>query len=83
MRELKIYFRVKNLCEDDDGNPCDGAMVMNLGEQKEDIDYNKVAGALNKEILLEWVGLKNFFTVDDIEIITPEEYEREYGGEGE
>lgn len=82
MKELKIYFRVKNLCEDDDGNPCDGSMVMNLGEQKEDIDYNKVAGALNKEILLEWVGLKNFFTVDDFEIITPEEYEREFG-EGE
>ena len=56
---------------------------MNLGEQKEDIDYNKVAGALNKEEVLEWLGLSAVMTVDDIEIITPEEYEREYGGEGE
>ena len=83
MKELKIYFRVKNLCEDDDGNPCDGTMVMNLGEQKEDIDYNKVANAINKEVLFKNVGLDLFFEVDDVEIITPEEYEREYGGEEE
>ena len=82
MKELKFYFRVKNLCEDDNGNPCDGTMVMNLGEQKEDIDYNKVAGSLNVEKVLEWLGLSVVMTVDDIEIITPEEYEREFG-EGE
>lgn len=81
MKELKIYFRVKNLCEDEDGNKGDAGMIMNLGEQKDDVDYNKVAGALNKEILLEMIGLGEFVTVDDIEIIIPEEYEREFGEE--
>ena len=83
MKEFILYFKLKNFGVDEQDNPCDVGMTISLGQQKEDVDYDKVASALNLGVLLENTGLGNFVTVDDIEIITPEEYEEEFGGEGE
>ena len=53
-------------------------------EAKAGVPYEEVAAAIDKEKLSELMCLKNLgYTADDIEIITPEQYDAEFGMGGE
>lgn len=89
MNELKcdvcLYFKVFGLGQDENGKPCYAGMKINLGRAKKNVPYSeiqkKVVAIPNwKEQILHFVHLD---TVDikpeNIDIITPEEYDRDYG----
>ncbi len=83
MKEFILYFKLLNFGVDENDELCDLGMTLSLGEQKEDINYNDVAAALNMDVLLEMTGLKGIVDINGIEIMTPEEYKKEFGGEEE
>jgi hypothetical protein len=82
--KIRVCFRIKGLAKDEDGNPCDAGMQISLGETDKpyvslpSIDYETLANSINKEKLLEFICMDGVVSADDLEIITPEEYDKEY-----
>lgn len=72
---LKIYFEASWR----DGG--DFGVALDLGETERPIDYQALAGAIDKGALLRTCGLDGAVRPEDVTILTPEEYEREYGEE--
>ena len=70
MAELILYFEIK--CGEDIFYA-----TVNLGEQKKDIDYLKVAESVDKTKLLQNLCLDSLVTPENVRVITKEEYERE------
>ena len=70
MAELILYFEIK--CGEDIFYA-----TVNLGEQKKDIDYLKVAESVDKTKLLQNLCLDSPVTPENVRVITKEEYERE------
>ena len=56
-------------------------VAMDLGETERPIDYQMLAGSIDKGALLRACGLDGAVRPEDVTILTPEEYEREYGEE--
>lgn len=53
-------------------------------DSNKEIPYEDLAAAVNKEKVAELLCLEAIgYTADDIEIITPEQYDEEFGEEGE
>lgn len=86
-RDLNVYFKVFGLGQTEDGTPCYAGMKMTLGMVNKDVQYSEIKEKLTsapdwrKQILelthLNDAGIKP----EAIEIIAPEEYERDYGNE--
>ena len=69
MAELILYYELK----------CEGEAFyasMNLGEQKKDVDYMKVAESVDKTKLLQILCLDSLVIPENVRAITKEEYER-------
>ena len=49
----------------------------------DEVPYDRLAKSIHKEALLCITHLQDIYKPDDIVIITPEEYERDYGDESE
>jgi hypothetical protein len=81
--KIRVCFRIKGLAKDEDRNPCDAGMEMSLGETDKPFDYDALASNINKEKLLEFICMDGVVSTDDLEIITPEEYDKEYGDSNE
>lgn len=80
--KLRICFKVNGLARDEAGLPCPAGMCLSMEAEKE-IPYEQLCAAVDKEALLHLAGLDTLVTPDDMEFITPEEYDREYGDEDE
>lgn len=84
---IRICFKVKGLARDEHGKPCDAGMQVCLGESAEAIPYDKLTEPFcfneNKADLLKLAVLDGIVKPEDVEIITPEEYDRDYGDDGE
>ena len=53
-------------------------------ESSENITYEQMAQSVNKERAAELLFLDEIgYSAEDIEIITPEEYDRVFGGDGD
>jgi len=80
---LRICFKVNGLATDEDGNPAPTGACLDLGEVSEPIPYEVLTEPFcfkeNVESLLKMVFLDRCVTPEDIEIITPEEYDRDFG----
>ncbi len=73
--KLKLYFEASWR----DGG--EFGVAMDLGETERPIDYQMLAGSINKGALLRACGLDDVVRPEDVTILAPEEYEREYGEE--
>ena len=73
--KLKLYFEASWR----DGG--EFGVAMDLGETERPIDYQTLAKAVDKGALLRACGLDGAVWPEDVTILTPEEYEREYGEE--
>ena len=73
--KLKIYFEASWW----DGSKF--GVAMDLGETERPIDCQMLAGSIDKGALLRACGLDGAVRPEDVTILTPEEYEREYGEE--
>ena len=80
---LKVYCRVNVPEVDENGNPAAVGLCVDLGEVEKDIKYEELAASINKERLLELACLEGIVKPEDVEIITPEEYGKEYGADEE
>lgn len=73
--KLKLYFEASWR----DGG--EFGVAMDLGETERPIDYQMLARSIDKGALLRTCGLDEAVRPEDVIILTPEEYEREYGEE--
>lgn len=82
-RDVWLYFKVFGLAEDKNGNPDYAGLKMTIGSTERDVKYSeliaKTTDAVKENIakILPFKGVK----ASDIQIITPEEYARDYGDE--
>lgn len=82
MSKITIYFKVFGLAEDENGNPDWCGIKTELGTfaPGKEIPYSELVKKVNLSDLLAFVCLDKIGLGEtDAEIITPEEYERDYG----
>lgn len=90
MKTLKVCFEVQGLAVDEKGNPAAAGMQFAFGEVSDEkyaaFDYFEAFKNIKAIELLNTLGLGQLAsgrTVADFRLISPEEYDREYGdGEG-
>ncbi|GEM_PF-3125456 len=78
MAKVRICFRIQDADVDKKGKPIPAGLCVDIGESDKEIDYNELTKDLDKRKFLDAIGLQ-FIQDDKIEIITPEEYDKEYG----
>ena len=79
MNEIKIYLEIKNLAVDENGNRCPAGIQVSLGETEKEIDYVELTKNVNLEGLLNMAALDELgVKLEDVKVITPEEYEAKY-----
>lgn len=88
MKKIRVCLEIQNAAIDEDGSPAPAGIQITIGEVPDDkykeISYEKLAAGLNKKKLLEMLSfLPGPHSEEDIRVITPEEYDREYGEENE
>ena len=88
MEDVSLYFKVFGLGEDENKKLCYAGMKINMGKAVPGVTYadvqKKLLGVPNwQEQILELASLNTIFDPKDISLITPEEYERDYGEETE
>lgn len=81
MNKIRICFEIFGLGEDENGNRAYAGACLTLGETEKEIDYAELVKNINKGELLELCLLGGSFSPDDVRIITPEEYDSEYGSD--
>lgn len=78
MAKVRICFRVQDAAVDKNGKPVPAGLYVDIGESDKEIDYNELTKGLNRREFLDAIGMQ-FIQEDKVKIITPEEYDREYG----
>ncbi len=60
-----------------------GAFGIAMGfDTEKALSYEEAAASINKEALAETLSIKTLgYTAEDIKVITPEQYDAEFGGE--
>ena len=83
MSEIAIYMKVFGLAEDEQGNKDYAGMKLSMGEFKSghEIPYDELIKKVHPEELPKILGIDGIIEADSIEIITQEEYDRDYGDE--
>ena len=85
VKKLRICLEVNGLAEDENGKPCLGGICLTLGEDcDEEIigeEYQRIVGGVDVVSVLKYMGLDKVFSKEDCRLITPEEYDRNYGEE--
>ncbi len=76
--KIRVCFELSTRDEDGNINNTFG-LSMSIGEIEKEIDYQKLTASINKEGVLRTVCLDGIVKPEDMRIITPEEYDREYG----
>lgn len=59
-----------------------GGLEISLGETEKEIPYEELTKDVNIESILETICLNGVVKPEDVKIITPEEYDLNYGDEG-
>jgi len=83
MREIAIYMKVFGLGIDENGNKDYAGVKLSMGEFKEgsEIPYEELIKKVHIDELPKILHLDGIIKSEDIEIITQEEYDRDYGDE--
>lgn len=79
---MRVCFEVSTT--DDCGQSCAFGMQISFGETDRTIEYEMLAKAINIENLISVACLDSLgVTKENVKVITPEEYDRLYGEDGE
>lgn len=81
--KLRICFEIDGLVEDEHGNPAPAGLAVFLGETERPFDYQALTESTSIENVLKLVCLDNIVKLEDVKIITPEEYDEKYGDDEE
>ncbi len=81
MTECAIYMKVFGLAVGEDGKKDYAGLKLSLGTFKPGYEqtYDEIISKIHKEELQKITGLEKMFKPEDIQIITPEEYNRDFG----
>ena len=79
--DVSLYFKVLGAAQDKDGNPAYAGMKITIGSTDKNIPYSEIVKKTTdnvKRLILNPIPFDGIKPKDMI-VITPEEYEREYG----
>lgn len=84
MKKIRVCFEVQGLAIDEHGNPAPAGMQFTIGEVPDEkyeaaMESVKAVKAMG---ILHYLGLDSFaskYKESDFRLISPEEYDREYG----
>lgn len=80
MSRLRICFEVlTGLATHDDGSPAPAGMQLDLGETEKEIDYAQLTANISIPGVLSHFGLDSMIRPEDVQVISPEEYDERYG----
>ena len=85
MKNARVCFEICNAARDKEGNPCPvGVQFSAEGEdglpvKLNEAEYEAMAKGVNIPNLLELIGLEGVVKPEDVRMITPEEYDKQYG----
>lgn len=80
--DVCLYFRVHGIAKDDKGEPVPAGLTITLGKSENPPSYEELTRNLTRENigqLLTECGFQGLFDPSNVELITPEEYEAEFG----
>lgn len=75
---LRVYCKVNGPEVDENGNLVPVSFYTEFGKIEKDISYEELTANINKEKLLELACLDGIVKPEAVEIITPEEYDKEF-----
>lgn len=76
--DITLYFRVRVNGEDGSLLPGTYGVSMEMDGFKEGVTYQEVAEAVNKEKMVEAIGLAGIVSPENFDVITPEEFAAEF-----
>lgn len=83
MKKLRICMEIQGLAQDENGAPCAGGVALTLGDDDaEEItgeEYRKMMECISIQGVLKAVMLDGIYEPEDCRLISPEEFDREYG----
>ena len=82
-KDINIYLEVKNMTQDEAGNPAPAGLKVTIGRSDENINYREMTKDLNIPAFLKWLKILPMVNPEDVTVITPEEYQERYGDEDE
>lgn len=80
MADLRLCFEADGLAQDENGKPCSVGMEFMIPGAKKEIPYEKLTSGLDLDHVLEFLGLSEIIGPENVRVITPEEYDKRYGG---
>ena len=82
-KKIRICLEVQGLGEDECGTPCPAGICLTLGDEDAEeltgAEYRDYMQQVKIEEVLRLACLDKLYTPADCRLITPEEYDREYG----
>lgn len=82
-KKIRICLEVQGLGEDELGSPCPAGVCLKLGDEDAEeltgAEYRDFMKDIKVEEVLRLAFLDHQYTPADCRLITPEEYDREYG----
>ena len=82
-KKIRICLEVQGLGEDELGSPCPAGVCLTQGDEDAEeltgAEYRDFMKDIKVEEVLRLAFLVHQFTPADCRLITPEEYDREYG----
>lgn len=78
MARLRACFEIDGIAEDENGLPCPAGLQIDFGECSKDVPYEELTANMNIPAILRLLHLEHA-PVSAVRIITPEEYDEEYG----
>jgi len=80
--EVYLYFRVHGISKDENGQPIPAGLSIKLGTSDTPPSYEELTKNLTRENigqLMAECGIHDLFDLSNVELITPEVYEAEFG----
>ena len=80
MSRLRVCFEIDGIAQDEHGEPCPAGLQIDFGECSKEVPYEELVKNVNIPAVLEFLHLKDA-SPEAVRIITPEQYDQEYGEE--
>lgn len=84
MKDLNLYFEIKDMSEDDEGNLFPAGIKVTIAKNIAIETYEKMLNEIeevDEKTLMKWLNMDELFDIDKARLISQEEYERLYGDE--
>lgn len=80
---VRVCCIIHGVAFDDDGNPATAGLALDFGESDSEILYEDLIKNIDVDALLKNACLNDLVKPEDVEFISPEEYDREFGNDEE